>query len=393
MRALAALALLLPLYACAGSVDDQIDLVIQGGDKSENASLQLLLSPEDVTPRIIRAVRDSAIPLKKRLSLLTLLRRLQVRESDARIAAALRSLASDTDPGIRRETARIIGDVGHVGQLTELIELLDSESDGAVLQQIISSIGILGNWSVGRDRGGYWVSGGEDLTADQILELEQLLRSVYTHADTDSLRSEAEEFLEKLACQRCQQAEALALRGEIGAAEQEFARALELVPTSRNVHHRFAKFAIHNLSLDQGKREYAENDLYLKIPRVSRDPVVDGQLDDAAWNGASRVNTFYRTMRVMRSIPDSGRAEALMVYSDSALYVGFGRYDEEVEEPAKTDDLTGPVDLGGRPHGHHDQAGHRPGGSLFNYDQPVGRGGRRTLERPSFGGGTELERC
>ena len=66
------------------------------------------------------------------------------------------------------------------------------------------------------------------------------------------------------------------------------------------------------------------------IPRVGKEPVIDGILDDEVWKDAARITRFLRTMRVMRAIPDTGRAEGMLAYSGSHLYFGFAVYNEDV---------------------------------------------------------------
>ena len=102
------------------------------------------------------------------------------------------------------------------------------------------------------------------------------------------------------------------------------------MPHSLDVQRRLAKFKLDNVNVEEGVRAYDEAGLLLRIPRVRRQPVIDGVLDDEVWKSSERVTTFYQRMQVMRTLPDTGKTEALVAYSDSSLYFGFGCYNEDV---------------------------------------------------------------
>ena len=243
--------ILVALLACS-SVEDQIEQVTKGGDEGKAATMRLLLAPDDVTPQIIAAAQSAELSFEERLALLNLLHRFHVREADQRIAEMLRRMTGDPDARTRRAVVRIIGDVGQKDQLSELTEMLQNEGDEQVLQQTVTAVSRLGKWRIGRSRG-YWVEGGQFLESEQRFELEQLIKQTYLRAQTDSLRFEADEFLQKLACQIVQEAEQRVLSGDLSGAATEFQRALDLVPHSLDVRRRFGKFKLDHLN---GKRVF-----------------------------------------------------------------------------------------------------------------------------------------
>src|SRR5205085_5234589 len=71
----------------------------------------------------------------------------------------------------------------------------------------------------------------------------------------------------------------------------------------------------------------ADREKPLRIPRLEKPPVIDGQLDDEAWKVALRVGQFYQ-VQPGDNIPPSKPTEVMLGYDDHNLYVGFIAYDE-----------------------------------------------------------------
>ena len=68
------------------------------------------------------------------------------------------------------------------------------------------------------------------------------------------------------------------------------------------------------------------NEPQLHIQRTANPPVIDGVLDDAAWNDATPVTEFYQLTPVEGANP-SEATEAYLTYDNDMLYVGARLYD------------------------------------------------------------------
>jgi hypothetical protein len=66
----------------------------------------------------------------------------------------------------------------------------------------------------------------------------------------------------------------------------------------------------------------------VKIAKVDNPPVIDGKLNDPAWQKAS-VFTDFKTLRPDFGLPPSEKTEVFMVYDMEKIYVGFLCYDSE----------------------------------------------------------------
>jgi len=60
----------------------------------------------------------------------------------------------------------------------------------------------------------------------------------------------------------------------------------------------------------------------LSIPRIDRPIVVDGDLDDPAWNGAAIATSFSETYPGDQTVPPIG-IEVWVAYDDDNLYLAY----------------------------------------------------------------------
>lgn len=75
---------------------------------------------------------------------------------------------------------------------------------------------------------------------------------------------------------------------------------------------------------------------HMTITRITTPPVIDGKLDDAAWEGASVATNFIeRTPVNGRVIPDSLATEVKIVYDDLGIYFGAFMKDPEPDKILK----------------------------------------------------------
>jgi hypothetical protein len=65
-----------------------------------------------------------------------------------------------------------------------------------------------------------------------------------------------------------------------------------------------------------------------RATRVEASPVVDGRLDDAAWQAAEPIGGFVQREPV-EGLAGSERTEVRIVWDDDALYVGAWLYDRD----------------------------------------------------------------
>ena len=316
--------------ACGDSVDSDIETAMAGGEAGDAAMIRLSLSASDVIPPIIAAIGDSSNSAAGRIILLELMRRIYVREADPRILGELGQIASNPDVAIRKAAIRALGDVGQTEQLVWLSGNLEQERDPDALRESLQSISTLGKWQITSGRNGFWVVGGQNLRGEQTAALQDQVRRIYLGADDDSLRTVAEELLEKFVCQEAQEAEERELGADLHGAEAGFRRALELSPASRNAVRRHAMFLLRSGDAETGRRILAANNMTVTIPHRRRGPVVDGVLDEAEWQGAARIDRYQKTLKIMRTIADDGNTHGYFTYTDSTLCIGMIRYGIDV---------------------------------------------------------------
>jgi hypothetical protein len=69
----------------------------------------------------------------------------------------------------------------------------------------------------------------------------------------------------------------------------------------------------------------------VKVPKADTPPVIDGKLDDTAWQQAA-VFTDFKTLKPDFGLPPSEKTEAYLIYDHENLYLGFRCYDREPEK-------------------------------------------------------------
>ena len=206
-----ALGLSLVLLGCGDPVQNLIDDVIERGDAREQAMLNLRMWDGDVVPTVLTVLQDGRRPMQGRLDLLDVLRGIYLAKTDRRISEGVMSLIHDLDPVLRRAVYRTLSDIGKVDDLPALIDRLDAEEEEEAILDLLDALTSLGGWHISYNSHYQWVYGGEDLAPEERDQLADRIQDLFATAQTDTLRDEAEEFLERLAVQKMQGAHGLVL--------------------------------------------------------------------------------------------------------------------------------------------------------------------------------------
>jgi hypothetical protein len=89
-----------------------------------------------------------------------------------------------------------------------------------------------------------------------------------------------------------------------------------------------------NLAAGRPRYRGSRGHIQLSPPRVTKVPVVDGKLDDAAWLQAAVLDSFTHG-RPIEGVRDTLGTTCLVMYDDQNLYIGFRAYDDprQVQAP------------------------------------------------------------
>ncbi len=333
-RALLTLACLL-LVACGDPVAEHVQTVLAGGDGREDAMMELLFAKSKALPAILRALEDSSGSARGRTDLVEILWKLHVRESDARILPALTERINDPAPEVRRAVAVAFGDMGDKDVIPRLLEQLAAERDESVQDELLKAIEVLDEWELrgpGRGSGAIEVLGGASLSAAQRETFTGILRSIVAVASSDSLRQTADEFLAKMAGQLAAEGDRAVLKADLEGSEALYRSALELRPGTRVALQRLGQLFLFNGDRELGLEVLSDGGMVMRAPRLTRIPILDGQLGDAAWREAAYADTFFQCISVMRAVGAEGRSEAWVGYTDSSLWVGVRGYEEDTAD-------------------------------------------------------------
>ena len=76
----------------------------------------------------------------------------------------------------------------------------------------------------------------------------------------------------------------------------------------------------------------------LHVPQLSTTPTIDGHLDEALWQKATRIDSFYQNISRMRAYLIDGRTAIYLGYRGTTLYIGVKGWEPRTDnlQAAKT---------------------------------------------------------
>lgn len=293
--------------------------------------MELLFTRADAIPAVIAAIDDSTNPPAGRANLVEVLWHIQIRENHASIPPALLRMLQGDCPQVREAVARALGDLEKKEYVHDLLERLEVESDEGVQLQILIGVEALDQWEMqrGETRDQFVIAGGEEMSQEELDRFTQRLRVIYATTTSDTARWQAGEFLEKIAARRVDEARQLELKADLTGAEEELQEALALKPDSKNAQMRLAKFYLFSGQRERGLAMLEEHRMLLRVPALDHAPILDGVLDDAAWEQAVCVDSFYQTIQRMRAVPVESRTELCVGHTDISVYLAVKGYEDD----------------------------------------------------------------
>ena len=103
--------ILLTFCACGDPIENEIQNLVEGGEKAERAKMALNLAKAAAMDPLIEALQDQNHPVRARADLVEAVYRLYLREEDERLLQARVGALEDPAAQVRSVTARAIGDL------------------------------------------------------------------------------------------------------------------------------------------------------------------------------------------------------------------------------------------------------------------------------------------
>ncbi len=333
-RFVAAYGVLALFLGCGDPTSDAIDDVISGGEDRERARMDLVLSDAESLPAILQAAADPTKPVSGRVDLIDVVGRIYQREATQSILVALKQLVHDEELEVRAIAASRLGNSGKKEVVHDLVRRLAIETEPKPQLELVRAIEFLGGWRSNRigTRGAHRIVGGEELNEAELKELAEKTSEIYAATSDDTLRRHTGELMEKMVAQIVQEGDKLVLKANLEGAEELYLQAHRFKPDSKNPTMRLGKFYFNNGQRQRGLDLLEKNQMALRIPRLQEAVKIDGDLSDPAWGKAPRIDQFYKMVRVMSSIPGTGRSEAYVAYTDSSLLVAVKGYEEDTSD-------------------------------------------------------------
>jgi tetratricopeptide (TPR) repeat protein len=302
---------LLPVWACAPSVEDQVAKLGKTGEDREQAKQELLLAKDRAVGPLLEALDDPRYAAS-RAELAEVLASLMMRVDDDRIGPALdRHLSDDPNPRVRARLARLAGVYHRTAAIDPLLAALAGD-DGEVRYQALIALGVL----------------DEKLSEAQRQAIQERSRQLLAD-EHPGVRVEAQIRCEQAVRQWLDQARQLELQAQLGAAEQLYRKALDYLPTSKQALYRLGRFYLDNGQRERGLAALRQHGMLLDVPRLSAEPRVDGRLDDPVWQQAARADSFYQFSSVHKAtLPSEVQTRFYLGYTADGLYLGLYARDQ-----------------------------------------------------------------
>lgn len=287
---------------------------------------KLNLSRGDVTSALIEALNDRSHSSEFRAEVVELMHKRNHREQDPILAEALKGALSDPDAVVRQRAALCTATYGNDRMRLALIDLA-ADPDPDVRRQVYLSFG--DSPMSGNPESGVW----EELSPEH---LDALLagcrKTVASESDAEELRFLARAVIGRqieILCRRAIRAQQSSQPAE---AERLLNDAIALDETNHQAQIRLVKFL-----LKEGRREDAlhvarEYGSLIEVPRLSAEPAIDGNPDDAVWDEAFVAEEFFMTGSRWAPRPAPTPSVARIAHRDGVLYISLVGYEPSMDE-------------------------------------------------------------
>ena len=322
------------MLGCGEQIDRDIAAVIAGGDDAEESAQRLALIKLAQLEPLIAAFEDQSLPMASRLLFADALQRLNMREPDRRIEAAMIKALDDQEATLRAAAVDGLAKFGRRDLVEPVLSLLEREPDDLVRLRIMLAMELF--------------MGLEELWSRRTLETKRMsddqrdrfterLLSMLRHEElSDSLSFHTREWLELIMAEKAETAHKLVLGAQMAQAESILVAAREMLPESKHIGFKLGRLYFDHLDREKGIQVLEEAGCLLYCPRLHAAPTIDGDLDDPGWERANRVTEFYSNSSRITSIPSKSRTEAVIGYLDNVFYVGYRGYEADTGKLSTT---------------------------------------------------------
>ena len=314
LRCCVTLAIVIGLFSCGPSVEDDIEMLGAGPDERAMARHEFILAKEGAVKPIAAALASQDNP-EIRPDLAEVLVDLLLRAEDERIWAVLeKHLLDDSDPRVRGRIADKLG----ARLRPEYFDIfLQAGSDPSPMVQapILQAMSdVL-----------------KKLSDEQTRTLRQLARRSAGSEDRE-VREAALFLVEEFIASWAKEARQEALKANLSRADSIYNAALAYAPTSKQSNYYMGTFCLEYGDRERGLQLLREARLLVDVPRFSSAPRIDGRLDDEVWEGAGRIDSFYvHFPRTRTTLQPRAQSNGFLGYTDEALYWGIRCFDAHPE--------------------------------------------------------------
>lgn len=304
----------LVLAGCGNRVETHIRKLGANADDRKAAMMELTMVKDKDVSVILQAVQDNNQPVAVRIDLIAVLSRLLFRRGREEIYQVFNILVHDPAPDIRKAVIRAFGDLQKEEGIKPLLAAL-KDPDPEVQNEAL----------IGLDKVEDKIK--EDDRPVLMKNAQDICAKTKNDAKQAELYEKALQALESGAEKMAQQADKLALSGQIKEAEASLTGILAWVPDSININYKLGRFYYDNGQKEKGLAMLEKHGLLLRLKKLTAAPVLDGDLSDPCWEQAARITNFYQCIKVMSAKPIAGKSDIRIGYTDEAIYIAYKAYE------------------------------------------------------------------
>ncbi len=301
------------LAACGPSIEDSIDKLSAGPDERAMGKHELILANQGVVEPIIAALerRDGN---KVRPDLAEVLVARLLRSESKQIWSVLKNhLLDDPDSRVRGRIADKLGLHLRAEYFEVFLQAVSDPSPAVQTPSLHALANVL-----------------DQLTDEQTQTLRRLAGE-RAKAQDQSVREAALYLVEEFVARWAERAREEVLKANLSLADSIYNVALAYAPTSKQANYYLGKFYLENGERERGFQLLRNHRLLIDVTRFASAPRIDGRLDDPIWGDAGSIDSFYTHSGSLTTLPPLAQTNALMGYTDEAMYWGIRCFDAHPE--------------------------------------------------------------
>ena len=293
------------------------------GDRDE-LIMKLNVARGDVVGPMIAALSDPKRTAKFRAEMAELVAKRVARDNEPRLVAALDAATNDSEVQVRRRAVHCIALYSPEAQQGVLVDKVN-DSDGEVRRSAYMVLAARARADAAKT--GVW----SDMTPEKRQQLADTCRRLMVEETDPELALLARSVVGRVIEIQCDEARQAQQSSDIARAEQMLRQAMELDPDNHQAKIRLARLLLETGDKDEAMALARQFGAVFDIPELTGEPAIDGDPDDAAWQGGAIIDQFYQGAARWCAMPPKGKSRAMVGHRGGKLYIAMIAWEDDLD--------------------------------------------------------------